>query len=184
MKRILLVVAFIAAYILLPAQSQNMKFMGIGLNCTMSTFTSKLKGKGFTQDMTASRDNTVVMKGMFAGEKVKVEIKGAAKTHLVCSVNVCFLMSTRYTYEKLKDELMEKYGKFEWKEYLKVKEDEGYVQYVTDYVVWNADAVEETGEHNLVVLSKCNYRSTAPYVISYIDTRNSAIDLQEIKSDF
>ena len=95
-----------------------MKFLGIDLNCTMTTFVNKLKGKGFVQDMNTSHDNTVVMKGMFAGEKVKVEIKGAAKTHLICSVYVCFNLSTRYTYEALKNQLKDKYGE-EYQEFYK-----------------------------------------------------------------
>lgn len=165
------------------AQTQHTKFMGIDMNCTISTFTSKLKGKGFVQDMTASHDNHIVMKGLFAGEKVKVEIQGAAKTHIVCSVNVCFFLSTRYSYESLRSELLEKYGN-DYQEFSKVKEGEGYVQYVTDYLLWKTDKNPENGAHNLIVLSKCNYRSTAPLIISYIDTRNAAIDRQEIKSDF
>lgn len=165
------------------AQSQHMKFMGIDLNSTMTTFVNKLKGKGFTQDMNGSHDNIVVMKGLFAGEKVKVEVRGAAKTHLVCSVNVCFNLSSRYTYESLRDQLKDKYGN-EYQEFNKVKEDAGFVQYTTDYVLWNTDKDPENGASNKVVLSKCSYRGTSPFVISYIDSRNSAIDLQEIKSDF
>lgn len=160
-----------------------MKFLGIDLNCTMTTFVNKLKGKGFVQDMNTSHDNTVVMKGMFAGEKVKVEIKGAAKTHLICSVYVCFNLSTRYTYEALKNQLKDKYGE-EYQEFNKIKEDEGFVQYSTDYIIWNTDKDPDNGNCNRVVLSKCSYRGSSPFVISYIDSRNSIIDLQEIKSDF
>lgn len=183
MKKLFVLFAFLCAALLGQAQVQNQKFMGIGMNCTISTFTSKLKGKGFEQDMNASRDNLVVMKGLFAGEKVKVEVRGAAKTHLVCSATVCFYMSTRYTYESLRTQLSDKYG-MEYQEFLKVKEGEGVVPYTTDYIIWRTDKDPDNGACNQVVLSKCNYRSTAPLVISYIDSRNSAIDMQEIKSDF
>lgn len=76
------------------AQTQPMRFMGISLNCTMSTFTSKMKGKGFAEDPSNSRENFVVMKGLFAGEKTRAEVRCAAKTHMVSSVYVCFNRST------------------------------------------------------------------------------------------
>ena len=120
---------------------------------------------------------------MFAGEKVKVQAHCATKTHLICNVNVCFFMSTRYTYEKLKSELTEKYGD-KYVEAHKVEENKGYVPYVTDYCQWFVDQDTLTGKSNTIILSKCDYRSSAPLVISYIDAKNSHIDTLEIKSDF
>lgn len=183
MKKLIVLFAFLCAAFLGNAQSQHMKFLGVDLNCTMTTFVSKLKGKGFVQDMNGSHDNTVIMKGMFAGEKVKLEIRASSKTHLICSVAVCFNMSTRYTYEVLKKELQDKYGA-DAQEFNKLKEEDVYTSYVTDYVKWNTDRDTITDACNVVVLSKCSYRGSSPYVISYIDTKNSIIDAQEIKSDF
>lgn len=182
MKKFFLLISFLAFVLVGPAQTQHMKFMGVDLNCTMSTFMSKLKGKGFVQDVNNSRDNLVYMKGTFAGEKVKLEIRCATKTHLVYSVMVCFNMSTSFNYETLKTQL-EKYGT-DTQEFKNVNDDEGYVKYATDYMVWNTDKDPETGFSNKIVLTKCSYRGTSPYVISYIDRRNSLLDVQEVSSDF
>lgn len=183
MKKVLFIITLVLLSFSSMAQIQAMKFLGISLNCTMTTFNSKLKGKGYVQDMNASKENLLVMKGMFAGEKVKVQAHCATKTHLICNVNVCFFMSTRYTYEKLKSELTEKYGD-KYVEAHKVEENKGYVPYVTDYCQWFVDQDTLTGKSNTIILSKCDYRSSAPLVISYIDAKNSHIDILEIKSDF
>ncbi|MCQ2284080.1 MAG: hypothetical protein MJZ57_04180 [Bacteroidales bacterium] len=183
MKKTLLALALFMACLTGSAQTQHMKFLGIDLNCTISTFTSKLKGKGFVQDMNNSHDNLVVAKGVFAGERVKLEVKCATKTHLVHTVNVCFNLSSSYTFESLKTRLIDKYGA-EFKEFKNVAEGEGFVKYATDYIVWELNPDEEFGEANKIVLTKCNYRSTSPLVISYIDNKNSKIDIQEINSDF
>ena len=84
--------------------------------------------------------------------------------------------------DKLKEQLA-KYGT-DVKEYKDVKEDGGFVKYSSDYVVWNTDKEPETGYANQIVLTKCSYRSTSPFIISYIDRRNSLLDVQEISSDF
>ena len=165
------------------AQTQPLKFMGISMNCTMSTFSSKLKGKGFLPDANGSRDNFMVMKGLFAGEKVRLEVTCAAKTHMVSSVFVCFNRSTSYTYEGLKKMLSEKYGS-DYQEYTGLKEEGGYVKYVTDYAEWKNAIDTVTGDCNKVVLSKCSYRSTSAYVISYLDGRNSKTEAIEKFSDF
>lgn len=184
MKKTFLIIALLMACVLGEAQTQHMKFLGIDLNCTLSTFTSKLKGKGFIQDLNNSHENFIIAKGVFAGEKTRVEVRCASKTHLVSSVRVCFNMSTGYTYEELQKRLMDKYGA-EYEEEKGLKEaDACGVKYVTDYSKWKVNVDEETGAYNLIVLSKCSYRGASPLVISYIDSRNSAIDIQEINSDF
>ena len=94
MKKCICLLALWLFALAAPAQSQHMKFMGIDMNCTISTFMSKLKGKGFTEDASSHQDNKVVMKGTFAGEKVKLEVRCASKSHLVYSVMVCFNLST------------------------------------------------------------------------------------------
>lgn len=183
MKKCTLVIAFLATFAFCSAQSQPMKFMGITLNCTQSTFVSKVKGKGFVEDATRSHDNISVLKGMFAGERVTIQARAAAKTHMICYVYVCFNRSTTYTYEILKGKLQDKYGT-NYKEYKNVKDGEGYVRYATDYIVWETDPDEITGETNRIVLTKCNYNGSSPYVISYIDNKNSKVDTIEINSDF
>lgn len=182
MKKIILVLAFLCAAFASPAQTQPMKFMGISLNCTISTFVSKLKGKGFVQDVNNSHENTIIMKGVFAGEKTKLVINGATKTHLVCQVEVWFNLSSTYTYEVLKEKLQTKYGA--GVEHKNLKEDEGYIKYSTDCIIWETDKDETTGGTNKIVLSKCNYRSTSPFVITYLDSRNSKIGVEERDSDF
>ena len=181
MKKCICLLALWIFALAAPAQSQHMKFMGIDMNCTISTFMSKLKGKGFTEDLSSHQDNKVVMKGTFAGEKVKLEVRCASKSHLVYSVMVCFNLSTSYNYETLKAQLA-KYGPCQ--EFKNVPEGQGHVKYVTDYAQWNTDKDAETGYTNSIILSKCSYRSTSPYIISYIDRRNSLLDVQEVSSDF
>lgn len=183
MKRVLTILAIVLLSLYSEAQTQHMKFLNIDLNCTLSTFASKLKGKGFVQDMTKSHDNVVVAKGMFAGEKVVVEVKCATKTHLVYCANVCFPRSTGYNYEELKQHLIDKYGTT-YTEKRNIKDGKGFVKYTTDYAVWEVGKDETTGEYNRIILSKCDYSAPAPYVISYIDNINSKIDIQEIISDF
>lgn len=181
MKKLILLWFLMAVVAVLPAQTQHMKFMGIDLNCTQSTFISKLKGKGFVEDNSGSHENRIFMKGTFAGEKVKLEIRSASKSHLVHSVFVCFNLSTSYSYDALKAQLS-KYG--EYTEVRNVKEDDGVVKYVTDYARWDTDTDPETGNFNSIVLYKCSYRSTSPFVIAYLDRRNALLDVKEVSSDF
>ena len=183
MKKLIVSIVLFLTVLAGVAQTQPLKFMGISMNCTMSTFSSKLKGKGFLPDANGSRDNFVVMKGIFAGERVKLEVTCASKTHMVSSVLVCFNRSTSYTYEQLKQLLSEKYGS-DYQEYNNLKEEGGYVKYVTDYVEWKNATDTVTGDCNRVVLSKCSYRSTSSFVISYLDGRNSKTEAVEKFSDF
>ncbi len=183
MKRFLLFLSFVCVVALASAQEQPMKFLGINMNCTMNTFVNKLKGKGFVQDSNTNDPSTVFMKGTFAGEHVKLEIRAASKTHLVYIVVVNFNRSTNYTYPALKEKLIEKYGE-DFKEYNGLKEEDKYAKFVTDYMVWKLNTDETTKNCNRLVLSKCSYRANFPLVLSYIDGRNSIIDIQEIESDF
>ncbi len=182
MKRLLLALLLFSAALSCAAQTQPMKFMGVNLNCTMTTFVSKMKGKGFSQDPN-SRDNIIYMKGMFAGERVRLEVHNAPKTKLIASVLVRFNHSTSYSYDILKKKLQVKYGT-DFTEVKNLKEEEVFVNYTTDYTLWNVNKDTVTGNCNQVVLSKCSYRSTSPLVISYIDYRNSRQDREEIDSDF
>ena len=183
MKRIILILTMFLMVGGLSAQEQPMKFLGISMNCTMNTFVNKLKGKGFAQEPNNNHPNTVFMKGTFGGERVKIEIRAAAKTHLVYIVVVNFNRSTSYTYENLKKTLLDKYGENN-KEYNKLKEEEKYAKFTTDYIVWRLNEDAETHQCNRLVLSQCSYRANFPLVLSYIDGKNSIIDLQEVESDF
>ena len=69
-------------------------------------------------------------------------------------------------------------------EYNNLKEEGGYVKYVTDYVEWKNATDTVTGDCNRVVLSKCSYRSTSSFVISYLDGKNSKTEAVEKFSDF
>ena len=183
MKRLALTLALFAAALLASAQTAPMKFLGINMNCTMNTFVNKLKGKGFVQDTGTPRDNTVFMKGSFAGERVKLEIRAASKTHLVYIVVVNFNRSTGYTYPTLKSKLVEKYGG-DFQEIGGLDELDKYAKFTTDYAVWQLNADTTTHECNRLVLSQCSYRANFPLVLSYIDGRNAIIDIKEIESDF
>ena len=153
------------------------------MNCTMNTFVNKLKGKGFELETNHNVPNTSFMRGTFAGERVKIEIRAAAKTHLVYIVVVNFNRSTSYTYENLKKTLLDKYGDNS-KEFNKLKEEDKYAKFTTDYIVWRLNEDEETHQYNRLVLSQCSYRANFPLVISYIDGKNAIIDIQEVESDF
>lgn len=160
-----------------------MRFMGIGMNSTLSTFVSKLKGKGFVEDVNHNKPNMVVMKGVFAGERVKLEVRSAAKTHLVYSVNVFFNMSTQFTYEDLQQRLTDKYGEAAF-ELNKIKDEPVFVKYTTDYTQWNMDTDTTTNAFNAIILSKCSYHSTSPLIITYLDGKNSKVEALEVNSDF
>lgn len=183
MKKIWLTLFMTMAMVVCFAQTQPMKFMGIGMNSTLSTFISKLKGKGFTEDVSHSKPNFTVMKGVFAGERVKIEVRSAAKTHLVYNVNVFFNLSTQFTYADLQNRLSDKYGS-EFQEVNKLKEELYMVKYTTDYSKWQVNVDTLTQAHNAVILSKCSYNSTSPIVISYIDGKNAKVEDLEINSDF
>mgnify|MGYP006988980411 CR=1 FL=1 len=165
------------------AQIQPMRFLGIGMNSTMSTFVSKLKGKGFVEDVNHTRPNYTVMKGTFAGERVKLEVRSAAKTHLVYKVDVFFSLSTQFTYPDLQERLSGKYGTVT-EEVNNIKEEPVYVKYTTDYSKWQTDTDTVTQAFNTIILSKCSYHSTSPVVISYIDGKNSKVEALEVNSDF
>ena len=183
MKKILFTVLFCMALIFSFGQTQPMKFLGVGMNSTMSTFVSKMKGKGFVEDVNHTKPNYTLMKGTFAGERVKIEIRSAAKTHLVYSVNVFFNMSTQFTYADLQDRLSGKYGEIV-REVNKIKEEPIYVKYTTDYSKWQTDVDTVNQAFNTIILSKCSYHSTSPIVITYIDGKNSKVEALEINSDF
>ena len=183
MKKILLTGLFCIALIFSYAQTQPMKFLGVGMNSTMSTFVSKMKGKGFVEDVNHTKPNYTVMKGTFAGERVKIEIRSAAKTHLVYSVNVFFPMSTQFTYPDLQGRLSDKYGEIT-QEVNNIKEEPIFVKYTTDYSKWQTDTDTMTQAYNMIILSKCSYHSTSPVVITYIDGKNSKVETLEVNSDF
>ena len=183
MKRILLTGFLLIAMVLSHAQTQPMKFLGVGMNSTMSTFVSKMKGKGFVEDVNHARPNFTVMKGTFAGERVKIEIRSAAKTHLVYSVNVFFTMSTQFTYPDLQNRISSKYGEIT-QEVNNIKEEPIFVKYTTDYSKWQTDTDTVAGGYNMIILSKCSYHSTSPFVITYIDGKNSTVETLEVNSDF
>lgn len=183
MKRVLSLLVVAILTFSATAQTQPMKYLGISMNCTMNTFVNKLKGKGFELETNHNVPNTSYMRGNFAGERVKIEIKAAAKTHLVYIVTVNFNRSTSYTYEKLKETLVDKYGA-DFKEYTGLQEEDKYAKFVTDYMVWQLNVDEETKNCNRLVLSRCSYRANSPLVLSYIDGKNAILDLQEVESDF
>lgn len=183
MKKLLFTVLFCMALVFSFGQTQPMKFLGVGMNSTMSTFVSKMKGKGFVEDVNHTKPNYTVMKGTFAGERVKIEIRSAAKTHLVYCVNVFFNMSTQFTYPDLQDRLSGKYGEIV-QEVNNIKEEPIYVKYTTDYSKWQTDVDTVNQAFNTIILSKCSYHSTSPVVITYIDGKNSKVEALEINSDF
>ena len=183
MKKTLL--TFICFMLILTGfgQTKPMKFMGVGMNSTLSTFVSKLKGKGFTEDVNHNKPNLVVMKGVFAGERVKLEVRSAAKTHLIYNVSVFFNMSTQFTYEDLKQRLTDKYGEPAL-ELNKIKDEPVFVKYSTDDTQWKLDMDTTTNTFNAIVLSKCSYHSTSPLIITYLDGKNSKVEALEVNSDF
>ena len=183
MKKILIFGLFCFSLMFGNAQTQPMKFLGIGMNSTMSTFVSKLKGKGFVEDVNHTKPNYTVMKGTFAGERVKLEVRSAAKTHLVYKVDVFFNMSTQFTYPDLQGRLSGKYGEYA-QEVNDIKDEPIYVKYTTDYSKWQTDTDTLTQAYNMIILSKCSYHSTSPVVISYIDGKNSKVEALEVNSDF
>ncbi len=183
MRKIVLAFLFCLAALVGTAQTHPMRFMGIGMNSTLSTFVSKLKGKGFVEDPNHSKPNMVVLKGVFAGERVKLEVKSAAKTHLVYSVNVYFNMSTQFTYPDLQSRITSKYGE-PVLELNNVKEEPVFVKYTTDYTRWQLDTDTVTQAYNAIVLSKCSYHSTSPLTITYLDGKNSKVEALEVNSDF
>ena len=183
MKKIIITFLYVFAVAIGYAQTQPMKFLGISMNSTMSTFVSKLKGKGFVEDANHTRPNYTVMKGTFAGERVKLEVRSAAKTHLIYKVDVYFNLSTQFTYPDLQGRLIDKYGEIA-QEVKNIKEEPVFVKYTTDYSKWQTDTDTLTQGFNTIVLSKCSYQSTAPVVISYIDGKNSKVEALEVNSDF
>ena len=183
MKKTLTTFLLTLAVVLCSAQTQPMKFLGIGMNSTMSTFVSKLKGKGFVEDVNHTKPNYTVMKGTFAGERVKLEIRSAAKTHLVYKVDVFFSLSTQFTYPDLQGRLSDKYGEIA-QEVNNIKDEPVYVKYTSDYSKWQTDTDTTTQMSNTIILSKCSYHSTSPVVITYIDGKNSKVETLEVNSDF
>lgn len=183
MKRIILAVLCCLLMASVFGQEKPMRFLGIGMNSTLSTFVSKLKGKGFTEDVNHNKPNMVVMKGVFAGERVKLEVRSAAKTHLVYSVNVFFNVSTQFTYADLQQRLTDKYGEAAM-ELNNIKDEPVFVKYTTDYTKWQLDTDTVTNAYNAIILSKCSYHSTSPVTITYLDGKNSKVEALEVNSDF
>ena len=183
MKKIIVTLLYVFAFVISYGQTQPMKFLGMGMNSTMSTFVSKLKGKGFVEDVNHTKPNYTVMKGTFAGERVKLEIRSAAKTHLIYKVDVYFSLSTQFTYSDLQGRLSDKYGKIA-QEVNNIKAEPVYVKYTSDYSKWQIDSDSITQISNTIILSKCSYHSTSPIVISYIDGKNSKVEALEVNSDF
>jgi len=116
MKKIILLLSFMWATIVLPAQENNehLTFKGIPVDGTLREFTAKLKQKGFTHIST--EEGVALFSGDFAGYRNCTAIAVSPKERdLVCKVAVAFPSCDKWSeleanYMSLKRMLTEKYG--------------------------------------------------------------------------
>jgi len=92
MKKLLSLFVAFALSVGLMAQSQHMKFLGIPLNGTISTFHHKLVAKGYKHDVESSKIVSVndrVFTGTFFGENANVHVYYNPKTKIVYRAKAC-----------------------------------------------------------------------------------------------
>ena len=86
MKKTLLIVLCCLLSIAVQAQTEHLKFMGIPLNGTITTFQAKLQAKGVKYDAEGSRQLKIgcrSFKGSFSGEKADFYVYYNEKTKVV-----------------------------------------------------------------------------------------------------
>ena len=116
--------------ILLQAQSEHLKFMGIPLDGKISAFHKEMKKKGFSLDEIEGRKlhGIYIYNGVFAGEKSQVFVYYDDKTKIVYRAGVIITCYSKETvinkYENSRDMLEEKYSEDEGVLYAeKIKKD-------------------------------------------------------------
>ncbi|MEY8686763.1 hypothetical protein AB9N12_11730 [Bacteroides sp. AN502(2024)] len=116
MKKIILLLTFMCAAVMLPAQEniEHLTFKGIPIDGTLKEFTAKLKQKGFTY--ISSEEGAAMFSGDFAGYKNCTAVAVSSKERdLVCKVGVVFPSCDKWSelesnYMSLKQMLTKKYG--------------------------------------------------------------------------
>ena len=86
MKKVLLIFLSCLFSIILHAQTEHLKFMGIPLNGSITAFQSKLQAKGIRYDAEGSRQLKVgcrCFKGSFSNEKADFYVYYNEKTKIV-----------------------------------------------------------------------------------------------------
>ena len=145
MKRFLVTLFAILFSVAIYAQ-EHLSFKGISMGCDLTTFVSKLKGQGFTQELLY--DDAAILKGDFAGKSNCTVVVAATKaTKAVWKVLVIFpekssWYSLKSEYLTFKESYTSKYGKPSSYEYFRDPYDEG-----------------DGYEMQAVRLEKCTYRS-------------------------
>ena len=145
MKRFLLTFCAVLFSIAVFAQ-EHMTFKGIPMGCDLTTFVSKLKDQGFTQEKL--NVDIAVLTGDFAGKtNCRILVAATKQTKQVWKVVVSFPERTSWyslkdEYQSFKKSYTNKYGKPESYEFFSspYKEGDGY-------------------ELQAVRLDKCNYSS-------------------------
>lgn len=93
MKKLFLILFLALAVITASAQTEHMKFLGIPIDGTISSFTSNLHVKGFYFDRESNKETPAdmrVLKGTFHSRLVKVAVFFDSKTSTVYEVKVMF----------------------------------------------------------------------------------------------
>ena len=86
MKRIVLMLVSCMMVMSVMAQNEHLKFMGIPLTGTITTFQTKLAAKGISYDKVASsqtESGVRCFKGVFSGEKANIYVYYNEKTKVV-----------------------------------------------------------------------------------------------------
>ena len=116
MKRIFSFFVMLVLTLGVMAQTQHMKFMGIPLNGTISTFHQKLVAKGCKHDVKRSKAVGVgcrTFTGTFFGEAAIIFVYYNAKTKVVYRAKACIERSSEddiiRKYDEVKSALEEKY---------------------------------------------------------------------------
>lgn len=117
MKRVLFVFLNCLLSLVLQAQTEHMKFMGIPLNGTISAFQVKLQAKGIKYDAVGSRQLQTgcrCFKGSFSGEKADFYVYYNEKTKVVYRAKAVITCINKEhcdrVYDSFRDMLKTKYA--------------------------------------------------------------------------
>jgi hypothetical protein len=116
MKRFLSFFVMLVLTLGAMAQTQHMKFMGIPLNGSISTFHQKLVAKGYKPDVEYNKTSPVgrrVFTGTFFGEKADIYVYYNTETKVVYRAKACIDRDSEdmiiRIYNEVKSALEEKY---------------------------------------------------------------------------
>lgn len=167
------------------AQQEHLKFMGIPLNGSITSFQDKLKAKGISYDRVASAKTNAGVRcfnGIFSGEKARIYVYYNEKTKIVYRAKAVLEYSNKEIgerkFEKFKSMLKDKY----LTAYAKDSEQDGYPS--MGMLVYDNEFDKSLGIISLYMAdSGYSFMDEVYLHIDYEDNVNSESDMDKNMDD-